>query len=57
MNQNRDFLKKRPNPILASQIGITHYPDTTTGLFPRELRTNARVRKFSGFFEFSISTF
>ena len=28
----------------------------STGLFPRELRTNAKVRKFSGFFEFSIST-
>ena len=27
-----------------------------TGLFPQELRTDARVRKFSGFFEFSIST-
>ena len=28
----------------------------STGLFDRELRTNAKVRKFSGFFEFSIST-
>ena len=28
----------------------------STGLFDRELRTDARVRKFSGFFEFSIGT-
>ena len=32
------------------------YTIDSTGLFGRELRTNAKVRKFSGFFEFSIST-
>ena len=50
---NTSALFDDKNRYIGTQpIGITR-----TGLFPQELRTDARVRKFSGFFEFSISTF
>ena len=39
-------------PITADPNTAVHASELpSTGLFPRELRTNAEVRKFSGFFE------